>query len=88
MKRHFGIMENWGDYEHSCIGCEQTLCGNTSEEVCENATSDWELVTCKKCLKLKEDYERGVKEDEEVIVRQMGEMVDFLSEQQENKDTI
>ena len=27
MKVHFGLMENYGDYESPVIGCEKTLCG-------------------------------------------------------------
>jgi hypothetical protein len=77
MKVHFGIIIDEGDYEHPLSTCEETLCGCTGEEPCMNAVEEWQMVTCKKCLKLKQKYELGVKIDEEAIVNQMGEMADF-----------
>ncbi len=74
MKTHFGIIYNCGDYESPLMCCDETLCGYDGEEVCEIAVDDWELVTCKKCLRLKEPYRLGQKEDEKAIVQQMGEM--------------
>jgi len=81
VKKHFGIMEDWGDYEHPITGCDETLCGYIGEEVCENATDDWDFVTCKKCLRLKERYIEGCKIDEENIIKQMGEMADFFEKE-------
>lgn len=78
MKIHFGLFEDYGDYEYPLRGCERTLCGYEGEIPCENASDDWEEITCKKCLKLKESYIQGCKIDEEVIIHQMGEMVEFF----------
>lgn len=77
MKTHFGAMENWGDYESPMYGCEETLCGETGEMPVENSTDDWDLVDCKRCLRLKDQYIEGCKEDEKSIIHQMGEMADF-----------
>ena len=83
MKTHFGILIDYGNYETPLMCCEETLCGLTTEIPCENATDDWKLVTCKKCLRLKEQYIAGVKADEEAIVQQMGEMADFFKKENE-----
>lgn len=79
MKIHFGFIVDHGDYESPCIGCERTLCGYDTELPCENSTADWEQVTCKKCLRLKDRYILGAKEEEKAIVEQMGDMADFFS---------
>lgn len=61
MKIHFGLFEDCGDYEYPLTVCERTLCGCEGEIPTENSVNDWELVTCKKCLKLRESYELGGK---------------------------
>ena len=81
MKIHFGFMENYGDYESPCWGCETTVCGCTGENAIENTVDDWEEVTCKKCLRLKAAVIEGIKSDEEAIVHQMGEMADFFKKE-------
>jgi len=80
MKTHYGFMENFGDYESPLWGCEETVCGCTGEVPCENATDDWDEVTCKKCLRLRGAVERGVEANEKALVDQMGDMADFFSE--------
>ena len=85
MKTHFGFMEEWGDYESPMSGCEETLCGCTGEEVCENATDDWDCVSCKKCLRLKDRYKEEERRNEEVIVQQMGDMADFMEEERKKE---
>ena len=82
MKIHFGLFEDWGDYEHPLTVCERTLCGCEGEIPTENSVEEWKLVTCKKCLRLKERYEMGVKADEEAIVHQMGEMAEFFKKEE------
>lgn len=67
-----------GNYESPLICCERTLCGYETEIPCENAVDDWDLVNCKKCLRLKDVYEEGRKLDEKAIVHQMGEMAEFF----------
>lgn len=81
MKTHFGFMENYGDYESEMWGCESVLCGYDTEDVCENATDDWDMVDCKKCLRLRERYEIGVASNEKHIVEQMGDMAYFFINQ-------
>jgi len=78
---HFGFIVNEGDYETPiiCVDNDETICGCTGEEVLENYTTDnWKTVTCKKCLRLKDSVIRGQKEDEKAIIKQMGEMADFM----------
>lgn len=87
-KIHFGIMENHGDYEQTLIICETTLCGYTSEKSIENATDYWEDVTCKKCLNLKENYEKCQQIEEEHIVNQMGDMAEFFENWEKAKDCL
>jgi len=81
VKIHFGFMENYGDYESHCYGCETTICGCTGENAIENATDNWEKVTCKNCLRLKDAVIAGIKSDEEAIIKQMGDMADFFEKQ-------
>jgi hypothetical protein len=78
MKIHFGFFEVYGDYEHPCYGASETACGLSSETVLENFTVDnWEDVSCKLCLRLKEKITQAEKEDENVIAQQMGDMAKF-----------
>lgn len=78
MKTHFGIIYNGGDYESPLLICDNTLCGYDGEIPCENAVDNWKLVTCKKCLRLRESYEYNEKENEKHIIKQMGDMTDFF----------
>ena len=91
MKTHFGFFCNDGDYEYPQVHCEKTVCGYDSENVTENYTyENWDLVTCKKCLKVKDEVIASQLEDEEFIVYQMGDMVDFWIRQEDkriNNDT-
>lgn len=81
MKTHFGFFENCGTYESPFHVCEETICGYSGEKVLEEYTSDdWDEVTCKKCLRLKDAVIEGQKADEEIIVQQMGEMAEFLKD--------
>ena len=82
MKIHFGMIENCGDYETPLNICEETLCGCSGEKVTENATNNWKFVTCKNCLKQKKKYKEACKAENEFIVKQMGEFVDFVREQE------
>lgn len=86
MKTHFGIMENCGSYEQPFNCCEETLCGYTGEIPCENATDDWDCVNCKKCLRLKDAYLKGVEQDEKMIVAQMGDMADWMEKNYKDTD--
>ena len=74
-------MENYGDYESASYGCEEVVCGCLGESATENATDDWDEVTCKKCLRLKDRVMAGTKVDEELICQQMGDMADFMSKE-------
>lgn len=85
MKTHFGFFENFGDYEYSLYGCESTICGHQGENVTEKHTvEDWDFVTCKNCLKLKDKVIEYHKIVEEVIVNQMADMADFFSNKELN----
>ena len=82
MKIHFGFLENYGDYESPAYGCEEVVCGCHGEMSIENATSDWDEVTCKKCLRLKEKVIEGERRDNEKAVKQLGDMADFFKNQE------
>ena len=75
---HFGIFDDVGESGFPVYTCEQTLCGYTSEKACEYATDDWSLVTCKKCLSMKSVYMDNIKQQEEIIADQMGDMAEFM----------
>jgi len=76
-KIHYGFIYDCGDYESPSLCCDKTACGCIGEIPCVDATSDWNMVNCKKCLKQKDAIIAGDKADEEVIVNQMGDFVDF-----------
>jgi len=81
METHYGYMENYGDYESPFWGCERTACGCTGEKACENTTDEWDYVTCKNCLKVKNKVIRQHEEDEKHIVAEMGAMVEFFNKE-------
>lgn len=81
MKTHYGFMYNDGDYESPIIGCDETACGCKGDNAIENATDDWGAVTCKNCLRLKENIVASEKADEEAICQQMGEMAEFIEKE-------
>jgi hypothetical protein len=86
MKEHYGFITNCGDYESPLFCCDETLCGCVGEEVLEEHTTDiWDIVTCKKCLRMKGAVIEGQKEDEKHIVEQMGDMADFMEREEKNK---
>jgi len=81
-------MENYGDYEQPFYGCGRTLCGYETEKPCETATSDWEEVSCKKCLKLRKRYEISRQIDEKIIVEQMGDTADWWEKQKDKEGVV
>ena len=68
MKTHFN------DDEHA----EEGICKIYSE----NISNYWREVTCKKCLKNRDNYEAQVILEEKDIVDQMGGFVDFCNKQE------
>lgn len=81
MKTHFGIMQDWGDYEHPLVGCEETLCGYKGENACEYTTENWKKVTCKRCLQRKDQYVQSQKIDKEAIAKEYGDMAEFFAKE-------
>ena len=67
MKTHFS------DDEYA----EEGICKTYSE----NISNHWRDVTCKKCLKNRDNYEAQVILEEKDAVEQMGEFVNFFSKQ-------
>lgn len=71
---------------------EKSSCGTIgfwdgdSDEDCYQSTNVWDKVTCKKCLKQKERLQKGFESDEKEIVKQMGEMADFMSKEHPTND--
>ena len=57
---------------------EQAPCGTWVGEA-SNYTGSWEWVTCGRCLRSKKRITTVVDADEKEIVRQMGDMADFMS---------
>lgn len=82
MKIHYGYIYNAGDYETKIMCCEQTACGIDTEKTIENVTEDWDCVSCKKCLKLKDAVIQGKKRDEEIIIKQMGDFAEWMERQE------
>jgi hypothetical protein len=55
---------------------EQAMCGTWLGED-NDLTSNWKFVDCKRCLKQKEKFIKWIENTEKIIVKQMGEMVEF-----------
>jgi len=72
MKTHFAEVER-GNESHPYDEWQEPLCGTYSEQVNNN----WECVTCKKCLKRKNQYESEMKIAMEHNCKDMGDFVDF-----------
>jgi hypothetical protein len=75
MKTHYGLVTE--DYYD-----ENTPCGlkDIGDEI--PLSTDWEMISCKKCLKMKDRIIAGIKADEEVIVKQMGDFVKFVEREE------
>ena len=52
------------------------ICGTQGYEL--ESSDNWDWVTCKKCLKLKDRAIEQRKDIEKDIVKQMGDFVDFM----------
>lgn len=52
------------------------ICGTQGDEL--EGSSNWDWVSCKRCLKLKDSATEERKEIEKDIVKQMGDFVDFM----------
>ena len=74
MKTHY---YPWGFSDNE----ERSLCGVWFGEA-SNISSDWERVTCGRCLRLKKQIKSRVVTEEKAIVDEMGDMADFMSTQQ------
>jgi hypothetical protein len=60
-------------------GDTQGLCGTNAEF---NMDMDWDMVTCKKCLKRKESYNASMKAAMEHSVRDMAGYMEFIKRQE------
>lgn len=76
MKTHFAIKEQAASESNTFEIFGDPLCGSSSETVIDK----WNYVDCKRCLRLKESYKKSIAEDEKIIVKQMGEMADFMEQ--------
>ena len=84
MKIHFGFLENYGSYESPAYGCYEVVCGCQGEIATETATNNWNEVTCKKCLHLKEKVVDGERHDNEEAAKQLGDMADFMKTEEKS----
>lgn len=86
MKTHYAFFENMGNYEQPLMYTDMTICGLDNENVIENFVTDkWSLVTCKKCLKLRDTVNKQLKEEEKLICKEMGDMADFIMKEEANE---
>lgn len=77
MKTHF-------DPYLSDIACdsEVAMCGTRLGEQMDSSNR-WSEVDCKRCLSQRIKIDAEVARDEEIIVRQMGDFVDFIKQQEQ-----
>lgn len=69
-------------YPYSDDECEYGACGTYLSEY-SGVTMNWPNVTCKKCVKQRENIEKSLAFDEEQILKQMAGMVDFWNKENE-----
>jgi len=79
MKTHF---DPYTDDEGGWI--EQAMCGALTSEYYYYTTTNWNDVTCKRCLKQKEKIMNEVSKIEATIIKQMGEFVQFNEKQNQD----
>ena len=61
---------------------EQASCGAWLGEA-SNLSGDWSRVDCRRCLRGREKISSSIAAEEGAIVQQMGDMANFMREQQE-----
>ena len=84
MQTHYGEYIDYGNYESPCGGYESTACRCSSEKVLEeHTTNEWQYVSCKKCLKLKDSIESEHIKIEESIINQMADFNKFFEQESE-----
>ncbi len=66
---------------------EQAPCGSWLGEG-SSLTGFWGNVTCRRCFKSKGKITSAAEADEDFIVKQMGEMADFISAQESKRTTL
>jgi hypothetical protein len=72
----------WVDWEDSNLGfhpCGSKISTIYLEELI--STSDWDKVTCKKCLKNKKALQESFEKTEKQICEDMGRMADFMKKE-------
>lgn len=74
---------HFGDEEYG----EWILCNTKYVDDIE-ITEIWNHVTCKKCLAKKEKYKKWHEENEKEIIKQMGEMSEFVYKNKSMMDLI
>lgn len=75
MKTHFDPY-----VEESCF-TEYATCGIVTSDKGYNTTTNWDEVTCKRCIRQKENIIKFIKETEDAIVKQMDDFVEFQEKQ-------
>lgn len=78
MKLHFDPYRETGE------DCIHALCGTVVGEEYESTTL-WIEVTCKRCLVGKKKINEWVKETEKAIIKEMGDMANFMMNEEENE---
>jgi hypothetical protein len=51
-----------------------------------DSTENWKYVTCKKCIKQKDKIMKYVKETEDRIIHDMGDMAKFFKQQEKENE--
>lgn len=72
MKTHFASVERANESDNNNYW-SKTVCGTESEKV----DDDWDVVSCKKCLSQKNEYEKAENEAVEHSCNDMAEFMQF-----------
>lgn len=73
MKTHFATVERASESDNNDYW-SNTVCGIESE----NVENDWSVVSCKKCLKRKDQFENELKQAMEHSCNDMKGFVEFM----------
>ena len=74
MKLHFSTIDGYNTESGNNEEYGEPICGTYSE----NIINDWNMVTCKKCLKLKESFEKSMKRIMEDSIKYMTGFNEFM----------
>lgn len=76
MKTHYAEIESQSNESDNTTYWTDHICNSKGDEL--HVDNDWSVITCKKCLKLKDKYQMYQKQAMADSVEEMGEFINFI----------